>query len=150
MEPQLPKPQLTPEMPQSNALPQTGGEAFRVPVSPESAVAPIEAGKETKEVLHDEPKGDPAGAPAGFTPPPMPVIDPVVTQGATSNNSADDTNPVAAADEDLIEKEWVEKAKRVVKETHNDPHAQDMAIGRLQADYLKKRYGKIIALPKEG
>jgi hypothetical protein len=75
------------------------------------------------------------------------VIDPA--QNNPKTTTQDDSNPSAAADEDLIEKEWVEKAKRVVAETRNDPHAQDLAVSRLQADYLKKRYGKAIALPKE-
>jgi Txe/YoeB family toxin of Txe-Axe toxin-antitoxin module len=60
-----------------------------------------------------------------------------------------DDNPHVAADEDLIEKEWVEKAKRVISETKNDPYAQEQAVSRLQADYLNKRYGKVIKLPSE-
>jgi hypothetical protein len=56
---------------------------------------------------------------------------------------------VVAADEDLIEKEWIEKAKRVISETKHDPHAQEQAISRLQADYLQKRYGKVLKVPKE-
>jgi Txe/YoeB family toxin of Txe-Axe toxin-antitoxin module len=59
-----------------------------------------------------------------------------------------DDNPHVAADDDLIEKEWVEKAKRVISETKNDPFAQEQAVSRLQADYLQKRYGKVIQLPE--
>jgi hypothetical protein len=55
-----------------------------------------------------------------------------------------------AADEDLIEKEWVEKAKKVIADTKHDPHLQGEAVSRLQADYLKKRYGKIVKLPSDG
>jgi len=55
--------------------------------------------------------------------------------------SLDDV-PVVAADEDLIEKQWVDSAKRIIEETRSDPYRQGEAINRLQADYLQKRYGK--------
>jgi Txe/YoeB family toxin of Txe-Axe toxin-antitoxin module len=64
----------------------------------------------------------------------------------TSKPQAADSNPTNAADEDLVEKEWVDKAKKIVNETKNDPYAQGKEISKLQADYLKKRYGKEIKL----
>ena len=73
----------------------------------------------------------------------MPAAPPVLP-------AADDTNPPAAADEDLIEKEWVEKAKKVVAETKHDPYLQGQEVSKLQADYLKKRYGKTVNLPTDG
>lgn len=148
MEPQLPKPQFTPEM--NPTSPQTfqGGEAFTVPKAPE-AVAPVEQGRETHEQVYDGPKGDPVSAQPSFTPPPLPVVDPLPPGTGDPTRQTDASNPTTAADEDIIEREWVEKAKKVVAENRNDPHAQDVAIGKLQADYLKKRYGKVIALPKE-
>lgn len=112
------------------------------------AHAPVEQGRETRERMTDGPKGDPSSSQPVFTPPALPVIDQTQTQGGTATQD-DGSTPATAANDDLIEREWVEKAKKVVAETRNDPHAQDIAIGRLQADYLKKRYGKIIALPKE-
>jgi hypothetical protein len=53
-----------------------------------------------------------------------------------------DDTPLLAADEDLIEKEWVDKAKKIILETKDDPYAREAAVTRLQADYLRKRYGK--------
>lgn len=147
MEPQLPKPQFSPEAASSAQPTAHNGEMFVAPKTPEST-APIEQGGETHEVFSDRPGGDP-GAGVQFTPPPMPVIEPTQPQLA-AQAAQDDTNPITASDDDLIEKEWVEKAKQVVAETRNDPHAQDAAVGKLQADYLKKRYGKVITLPKEG
>lgn len=93
------------------------------------------------------------GAGAADTPPPMPVV-PLPTTHADDNASqasaiGDASNPAVAADEDLIEKEWVEKAKKVISETKHDPYAQEQAVSRLQADYLNKRYGKVIKVPKE-
>lgn len=147
MEPQLPKPQFSPEVAPSEQPMKRSGEIFVAP-KPSEAISPVEQGKETHEVATDGPKGDPAAIVQQFSPPPLPTIDPI--QDASSGSAQDDTGvPAAAADDDLIEKEWVEKAKQVVAETRDDPHAQDVAVGKLQAEYLKKRYGKIISLPKE-
>lgn len=147
MEPQLPKPQFSPEMTPAPQPMEHGGERFVAPKVPETT-APLEAGKETHEALSDGPKGDPAAAVQPITPPPLPVNGP--PQAGAVTPVQDDTNPAVASDDDLIEKEWVEKAKQVVAETRNDPYAQDAAVGKLQADYLKKRYGKVISLPKDG
>lgn len=51
-------------------------------------------------------------------------------------------NPQTAKDEELIERAWVDKAKAIIARTKNDPYEQEKEVGRLQADYLKKRYGK--------
>ncbi len=55
----------------------------------------------------------------------------------TSNN-----NPTIADDIDLIEKEWVEKAKEIVDKTRSNPYLQNKAISEMKADYIKKRYNK--------
>ncbi len=50
--------------------------------------------------------------------------------------------PEEAADSDLIEKEWVNKAKQIVEHTKDDPYEQQRAMGKFKADYMKKRYNK--------
>lgn len=57
---------------------------------------------------------------------------------------ADDANPMIADDVDLIEKEWVEKAKKIVAQTKDDPYKQNEEINKVKADYIKKRYNKTI------
>ena len=52
--------------------------------------------------------------------------------------------PSVAADDDLIEKEWVEKLKKIISLTRDDPYERARVIAQLQADYLKKRYNKIV------
>lgn len=59
--------------------------------------------------------------------------------GTTTASSA---NPAIAEDVDLIEKEWVEKAKAIVNHTRDDPHRQSKEINKMKADYIKKRYNK--------
>ena len=146
MEPQLPKPQFSPETAPVQRAQFQSGEAFSVPKSAE-VISPLEQGSESHEASNDGPQGDPTGIQPVFTPPPMPIVDNTQPAGAVAADDA--AGPATAADDDLIEREWVEKAKKVVAETRNDPHAQDLAVGRLQADYLKKRYGKTVLLPKD-
>ena len=69
--------------------------------------------------------------------PTIPVVTPVV---APSNPVS--ASPAVAADEDLIEKEWVDRAKNIILQTKDDPYRREQEVGKLQADYLQKRYGK--------
>lgn len=57
--------------------------------------------------------------------------------------------PASADDTDVIEKEWVYKAKQVVAETRHDPYLQVREINKLRADYMQKRYNKELKLPEE-
>lgn len=57
--------------------------------------------------------------------------------------------PTEAQDTDLIEKEWVERAKQIVEHTREDPYEQLRALSHMKADYLKKRYNKDIKLTDE-
>ena len=69
-----------------------------------------------------------------LTPKPTPVA------SVTSNSG----NPTVADDNDLIEKEWVEKAKKIIEENRVDPHNQSKEMNLFKADYMKKRYNKVI------
>lgn len=122
------------------------------PIGPEVArpqTGEVYRGAERQEV-HEQKQGQMDGdAPVQtmqpIAPPVMPVnpVQPPVAQPISDT-------PVVAADEDLIEKEWVEKAKKVISETKFDPYMQKQAVSRLQADYIYKRYGKSVKLPEEG
>ena len=60
---------------------------------------------------------------------------------------ASSSGSVALADDvDVIEKEWVDKAKSIVNQTKGDPYHQEKQVSELQADYLKKRYNKSVKL----
>jgi hypothetical protein len=62
-----------------------------------------------------------------------------VTSGSSAHQA-----PAVADDVDLIEKEWVEKAKAIIAQTKADPNQQSKDINRFKADYLKTRYSKDI------
>ncbi len=76
------------------------------------------------------------GAPIQTAPAPVVVVpsDTTPTQNVTS--------PLVAADEDVIEKEWVDRAKQIILETKDDPHQRSSKVNELHKDYLQKRYGK--------
>jgi hypothetical protein len=58
-------------------------------------------------------------------------------------------NTLMAEDSDLIEKEWVQKAKAIVDQTRNDPYIQNREISKVKATYIKKRYNKDIKVNNE-
>jgi len=81
--------------------------------------------------------------------PSVPIQPPVSTSiplTPAAINPGSSNTPVVAEDNDLIEKEWVVKAKQIVAATKEDPHIQNKEINRFKADYLKKRYNKDIKL----
>jgi hypothetical protein len=49
-----------------------------------------------------------------------------------------------ADDVDLIEKEWVDKAKAIVEATQDDPRKQKSEISKVKAEYIQKRFNKTI------
>lgn len=65
--------------------------------------------------------------------------------GATTVSTAQ----LMADDVDLIEKEWVVKAKAIVAQTKDDPYKQNQAMTQVKADYLKKRYNKDLKVSNE-
>lgn len=68
------------------------------------------------------------------------------TPVSDTNSVVDDTTttnaPLVAADDDLIEKEWVDRAKKIIAETQNNPHKREDEVSKLQVDYIKKRFGR--------
>jgi len=68
---------------------------------------------------------------------------------AAPQTASDDAAPMIADDTDLIEKEWVEKAKQLVDKTKNDPYNQNKEISKFKANYIKKRYNKDVQLSND-
>lgn len=118
-----------------------------IPLTPEAGSAPAQP-----ETATQPPAAPPAsGLPAtvanqpSATPPPLAVshVPAISAQNATLMPS-----PAIANDLDLIEKEWVDKAKAIVAQNRTDPHAQNQQMNYFKADYMKKRYNKDIKLEK--
>ena len=159
MNPTLPQPNVeqtpTPSAPQFNTTPLGGIAANMspnnpniVPTMPNIApsvpelaplLSPEQSPSPETQVGSGQSGGVQIAAPA--VPAPQPVVVPSTI--VTSDDSATAaTNPATAADEDLIEKEWVTKAKTVISKTKDDPYTQAQQIAELMRDYVKKRYGK--------
>lgn len=86
-------------------------------------------------------------APAMPAPPPViPVPPPTQVVAMPAPPPKADDNPPVAADDDLIEKEWVDKAKKIIAETRDDPYRREREVSKLQADYIRKRYGREIGV----
>jgi len=136
MEPKLPAPDLNPE--RAPIEHSQSAESLPTPPSPETG---FERGERPKEQQAETAPASANTSPILPTPitlpvPPTPVA---VSDPATQDDAG---VPLVANDEDLIEKEWVDKAKKIIAETKDDPHRREQEVGKLQADYLKKRYGK--------
>ena len=69
---------------------------------------------------------------------------PVVTQSDDDAVAQVDSTQLIANDDDLIEKEWVDKAKKILAQTKDDPYKHEKEVSKLQIEYVRKRYGRII------
>ena len=56
------------------------------------------------------------------------------------NDSAQPAASLSAADEDVIEKEWVERAENIIKTKANDPYHEEEDEEALSREYLKQRF----------
>lgn len=70
------------------------------------------------------------------------VVPPVVVDGTTASTVVAAAGPLTAGHEDVIEKEWVDRAKKILADTPDDPHKREQQVTELHKDYLRKRYGK--------
>ena len=57
--------------------------------------------------------------------------------------------PIVAEDLELIEKEWVKKAKDIVRATQGDAYQQNNQINKIKAEYIQKRYNKEVKVREE-
>lgn len=139
---------MDPTLPE--AVPHTAGSQESMPTvsggNPGTAeTAPNTAPEQAQEVARVT---TPQPIPAAPDPAPVtPSVTPSASQPQpTTQPVADD--PLIADDVDVIEKEWVDKAKRIVNSTKDDPYTQEKEVSKLQADYLMKRYNKQVKLPE--
>lgn len=90
--------------------------------------------------------------------PPLVTIPPAPTNTTQDQAQANSTTDVVATtktsspkiieDSDLIEKEWVDKAKKIVERNRDDPYKQSEELTEVRADYMKKVYNKTIKIDK--
>jgi len=109
----------------------------------------FEAPSSSGESVQAAPKQPAAAAAPPLIPlpptPGTPVADPLKDTGAVQLPAS---SKLSIADDDLIEKEWVDKAKAIVEKTRGDPHKQSEELTVFKADYMHKRYNKSLATDK--
>jgi len=114
---------------------EQGGAADVDKTRPESSTQPMPS------IAENTPLSAAQKAPALAIPlPPIPTQNDIST---TKTGGISDV-PSTADDNDLIEKEWVEKAKKIVESTREDPYMQSKKLTEFKAEYMQKRYSKTI------
>ena len=117
--------------------PVEGAEGTKIPVEQGRPVAEAAPGKQAAPAALQLPialPDVPAATPA------LPVQD----DNVGSPVSSPKTSTLPAADKDLIEKQWVQKAKEIVADTKSDPYKQKSEMSKAKADYIQKRFKKVI------
>lgn len=129
-------PVYSPEIPVSNSQPST--EIINQP--------PLDSGPKVKAEIAGNTV--PASMPVSDVPAvqPMQAIAPIIAPDDNQQQISSAGLPQIADDNDLIEKEWIVKAKEIVAKTREDPSQQNIGIQHLKADYVKKRFNKDIKL----
>lgn len=74
----------------------------------------------------------------------MPTSEQAELAVSEHDKTVEEQNPEIASDGHKLEKEWVERTKKVVNETKDDPREEEIQVGALKADYLKKRFNRAI------
>lgn len=102
--------------------------------------------------VEQQPNPVPSAVATAAVPPTFAIPEPQNVPTSTSSTDVSATTstvvPTALDDGDLIEKEWVNKAKAIVEATREDPYQQSEQLTVFKADYMKKRYDKTIKVSK--
>lgn len=130
--PNVPTPESAPRPSGQEKLEHSGG------LSPERQTSGLERGAEAKElsseaqaVASDLASG---AAPAIAAPPAIPAPS-LPGESAVAKG-------IQAADEDEIEKEWVDRTKHIIKATKGDPYKREQQIVDVREEYQKKRFDR--------
>ena len=131
-----------PAMPSAEHMP-----SLPMPEAPIGPVGGIETGADRREQTAElrAAQSDAAAVANSTTQTgPFQLVNAAATAAPTDTGVVNISTPAVAAHDDVIEKEWVDKAKEIVAGTRNDPYNRGRQVSALQRDYLKKRYGKDI------
>ena len=134
---------MEPQLPQVNVSPEDQPVPSVAPEQSIGAKNTTEAPIKTPEVANNTEKlsMDNAGQ----------VVPPIASTTQTQDNTQlqnqvndEEIDPAVAVDGDVIEKEWITKAKQIVSKTADDPYKQQDEVSKLMTDYIFKRFGRKI------
>lgn len=57
--------------------------------------------------------------------------------------------PEVARDGDKMERDWMERAREVIKETKNDPNERLTKVALLREEYMRKRFNRVLGARNE-
>lgn len=124
-----------PQFEAPNLPPETAGQSSEKAVEKRPSTQEPGSGKKTPAVLNAPPKPVTPAAIPGKTP---------TTTDDTSSQTSDISSVIPAEDGDLIEKQWVQRAKAIVSKTQDDPYSQKKEMSKVKADYIHKRFKKVV------
>ncbi|MDL2363417.1 MAG: hypothetical protein QFB86_03505 [Patescibacteria group bacterium] len=121
------------------------------PVAEQAAVAPGAVEAAMPQIEHASVPSEQAPIVPAAVPPLSTPLTPTLTNlpqvgvvSSTTTNVVTNVND----EQDLIEKEWVTKAKKIVEANRDDPFKQSEELTVFRADYMQKRYNKSIKVSK--
>lgn len=72
------------------------------------------------------------------------------SKSVVTNLSKDNASMIInKKDTDLIEKEWINKVKKIIDSNRGNPYQQSRQINQLKAEYMLDKYNKVIKLAEE-
>jgi hypothetical protein len=121
---------------------------FELPPQPE----PLEGGEKRQDKALEAAPAPPERAGQQAPPPALlaipddiPAADtPVIAVPVQDVTTAHPVPDSSAQDSDHIEPAWVNKAKEIIAQTHDDPYLQKDQMSKVKADYIMKRFNKQI------
>jgi hypothetical protein len=114
------------------------------PPTPEQGGQRPEKGQEAPPARPEQ-AGKQAPAPAlPVIPGDIPAADTPVIAIPAPDDIHTPTSDHPAKDIERIEPVWVNKAKEIIAQTHDDPHLRKEEMSRVKAEYIQKRFNKQI------
>lgn len=105
--------------------------------------------EQTQEIFQDNESHEKSKKPRQSTSTTLPAIQTDDDNSTASPSLPDPSSSTVANDDDVMEKVWVAKSKKIIESTKGDPYQREQEVSKLQAEYIQKRYGKTIRLPEE-
>lgn len=146
MEPQLPNPNFAPEQaPTEPKKPEqaSSGHPSGQEIQPAQPLEQLKSAESHERDSHAVVNS--ATSLASTLPVVIPTADPV----DDTTHALGQVAAITASNDDVIEKEWVNKSKKILKDTKGDPYRKEHEVSKLQADYLYKRFGKQVNVPDD-
>ena len=132
---------MEPVLPRPDSLESTAPSQDLQPVAPQ-----VHSAENVSNVAPEQPREGLAGPILSQPPQQQPISSAAsqVTALPDPQQSQMVPDPQIADDVDVIEKEWVDKAKKILAQTRDDPFTREREISKLQIEYIRRRYGREI------